>query len=104
MDWRLGREDSANRVVGILSERDILRALAERGAAALDTCIDRAMTRSAVTCTETMTVSEVMKRMTAQQVPTHSGCRIWPPRRHRVDRGRSQIPAGDDAARVSIDA
>ena len=59
--------DSANRVVGMLSERDIVRALADRGAAALDTCIDRAMTRSAVTCTETMTVSEVMKRMTANR-------------------------------------
>jgi CBS domain-containing protein len=59
--------DPANRVVGMLSERDIVRALAERGAAALDTCIDRAMTRSAVTCTETMTVSEVMKRMTANR-------------------------------------
>lgn len=59
--------DSGNRVVGMLSERDIVRALAERGPAALDTRIDRAMTRSAVTCTETMTVSEVMKRMTASR-------------------------------------
>jgi CBS domain-containing protein len=57
--------DSANRVVGMLSERDIVRALAEGGAAALGTRIDRAMTGSAVTCTQTMTVSEVMKRMTA---------------------------------------
>jgi CBS domain-containing protein len=57
--------DSANRLAGILSERDIVRALAERGAAALDERLDQAMTRSIVTCTEAMTVSEVMKRMTA---------------------------------------
>jgi CBS domain-containing protein len=57
--------DSADRVAGILSERDIVRALAERGAAALDECVDRAMTRRVVTCTEAMTVSEIMKRMTA---------------------------------------
>jgi CBS domain-containing protein len=56
--------DSANRLAGILSERDIVRALAERGAAALDERLDQAMTRSIVTCTEAMTVSEIMKRMT----------------------------------------
>jgi CBS domain-containing protein len=57
--------DAADRVAGMLSERDIVRALAERGAAALDERLDRAMTRSVVTCTEAMTVGEIMKRMTA---------------------------------------
>jgi CBS domain-containing protein len=57
--------DAADRVAGILSERDIMRALAERGAAALDERLDRAMTRSVVTCTEATTVSEIMRRMTA---------------------------------------
>jgi len=57
--------DAADRVAGMLSERDIVRALAERGAGALDEGLDRAMTRSVVTCTEATTVSEVMKRMTA---------------------------------------
>ena len=57
--------DAADRVAGMLSERDIVRALAERGAAALDERLDRAMTRSVVTCTEATTVSEIMKRMTA---------------------------------------
>jgi CBS domain-containing protein len=57
--------DSADRIAGILSERDIVRALAEWGAAGLDERVDRAMTRSVVTCTEAMTVSEIMKRMTA---------------------------------------
>jgi CBS domain-containing protein len=57
--------DSANRLAGILSERDIVRALAERGAAALGERLDQAMTRGIVTCTEAMTVTEIMKRMTA---------------------------------------
>lgn len=57
--------DCANRVAGIVSERDIVRALAERGAAALDESVDHAMTRNVVTCTEAMTVSEIMKLMTA---------------------------------------
>jgi CBS domain-containing protein len=52
-------------VAGIVSERDIVRSLAERGAAALDERLDQAMTRRIVTCTEAMTVSEIMKRMTA---------------------------------------
>jgi CBS domain-containing protein len=37
------------RVVGILSERDIVRALAERGAAALDEPVSGAMTRKVST-------------------------------------------------------
>jgi CBS domain-containing protein len=56
--------DTAERVAGILSERDIVRALAERGPDALHESLDQAMTRRVVTCTEAMTVSEVMKRMT----------------------------------------
>jgi CBS domain-containing protein len=57
--------DSAGRVAGILSERDIVRALAERGAAALDGRLDQVMARSVVTCTGAMTVTAIMKRMTA---------------------------------------
>ena len=57
--------DATDRVAGMLSERDIVHALAEHGAVALDERLDRAMTRSIVTCTEAMTVSEIMKRMTA---------------------------------------
>jgi CBS domain-containing protein len=34
-----------HRIVGILSERDIVRAIAERGAAALEEPISRSMTR-----------------------------------------------------------
>jgi CBS domain-containing protein len=53
-----------HRVVGILSERDIVRALAERGAAALQEPVSRTMTRKVSTCTENETVSSIMERMT----------------------------------------
>jgi CBS domain-containing protein len=53
------------RVAGILSERDIVRALAERGAAVLEERVDHVMTRKVFTCTESDTVSQVMEQMTA---------------------------------------
>jgi CBS domain-containing protein len=53
------------RIVGILSERDIVRAFAERGASALDAPVSTVMTRRVSTCTENETVSIIMERMTA---------------------------------------
>jgi CBS domain-containing protein len=53
------------RIVGILSERDIVRALGERGTAALEEPVSQTMTRKVSTCTETETVSNIMERMTA---------------------------------------
>ena len=52
------------RMVGILSERDIVRALAEKGAKALDMPIAEIMTRKVITCGIGETVSELMERMT----------------------------------------
>ena len=52
------------RIIGILSERDIVRALAERGTAALDEPVSRTMTREVETCTESETVATIMERMT----------------------------------------
>jgi CBS domain-containing protein len=46
------------RVIGILSERDIVRALAELGAAALTTPLAQVMTRKVVTCSEADTVAK----------------------------------------------
>jgi CBS domain-containing protein len=53
------------RVAGILSERDIVRALAERGASVLDEPVSQAMTRKVVTCKENETVAGLMEHMTA---------------------------------------
>jgi CBS domain-containing protein len=53
------------RVAGILSERDIVRALAERGPPALEESVGNVMTRKVVTCNETETVGDIMERMTS---------------------------------------
>jgi CBS domain-containing protein len=52
------------RVIGILSERDIVRALSEHGASALKQPLAQTMTRIVVTCGESDTISEIMERMT----------------------------------------
>jgi CBS domain-containing protein len=57
--------DADDRVIGVLSERDIVRALAERGAGALTEPLARAMTRKVSTCTQTETVDSIMEQMTA---------------------------------------
>ncbi len=53
------------RIVGILSERDIVRALADKGSGALDTPVAEVMTRKVDTCSLNQTVSELMEQMTA---------------------------------------
>jgi CBS domain-containing protein len=53
------------RLIGILSERDIVRALSEQGAAALKQPLSQVMTRKVHTCTPAETVSVIMERMTA---------------------------------------
>lgn len=57
--------DADHRIVGILSERDIVRAIAQRGAAALDNFVSTAMTRDVMTCKVTETIASIMDRMTA---------------------------------------
>lgn len=52
------------RISGILTERDIVRVLAERGAAALNDPVSAAMTRKVSTCHENETIASIMERMT----------------------------------------
>lgn len=52
-------------VLGISSERDIIRAIARQGAAALDDAVSRHMTAKVVTTTEEGTVDRLMEQMTA---------------------------------------
>jgi CBS domain-containing protein len=58
----LGADD---RVVGILSERDIVRAISERGAAAMQEPVSQVMTRKVATCTLDESLHSIMERMTA---------------------------------------
>jgi CBS domain-containing protein len=58
-------EGADDRVVGIISERDIVFALAEQGAGVLDEPVSLVMTRKVETCHLSETVASVMERMTA---------------------------------------
>jgi CBS domain-containing protein len=53
-----------DRVEGILSERDIVRVLGERGAAVLDEPVSEVMTRKVISCRQSDTVSAIMEMMT----------------------------------------
>ncbi|MDB5408071.1 MAG: putative signal transduction protein with domain [Rhodospirillales bacterium] len=55
-------------VDGIISERDVVHALADRGGALLTLKIDALMTRKVQTCTPEDTVSDLMERMTARRI------------------------------------
>ncbi len=52
-------------LLGILSERDIIRALAQSGPAALETPVSRAMTAKVVTCRTQTSIDELMEIMTS---------------------------------------
>ncbi len=54
-------------VAGIVSERDIIRALAEQGPASLKRPVSETMTKHVVTCQETDTLDELMAMMTARR-------------------------------------
>ncbi|MFN3624892.1 MAG: CBS domain-containing protein [Hyphomicrobium sp.] len=51
-------------VVGIVSERDIIRKLGERGPAVLDEPVSQSMTANVISCQETSTLDELMEIMT----------------------------------------
>ena len=56
--------DKSGALAGILSERDLVRAMASGGAAALDQTVDRYLTREVVTCRLTDTTEMLMETMT----------------------------------------
>jgi len=55
---------SKGRIEGILSERDIVRVLGERGASVLDELVSAVMTRRVVSCRQADTVAAIMEMMT----------------------------------------
>jgi CBS domain-containing protein len=59
--------DDANAICGILSERDVVRALATTGARALDGRVAETMTEKVVLCTEDHTVHQIMEMMTVSR-------------------------------------
>ncbi len=55
--------DSARKIEGILSERDVVKAISGKGAEALEQKVSFFMTRSVSHCQKTDTVNAVMERM-----------------------------------------
>ena len=55
---------SKGRIEGILSERDIVRTLGERGARVLDEPVSEVMTPKVVSCRQADTVAAIMEMMT----------------------------------------
>ncbi len=56
--------ESGDRIAGIISERDIVRAIAGKGGEVLAEPVASIMTKTVVTCTEGETIDSVMARMT----------------------------------------
>ena len=57
--------DADGSIAGILSERDIVRGMAESGPHALDGPVEQLMTRKVETCVPADDVNSVMERMTS---------------------------------------
>ena len=55
---------AGGKIEGIISERDIVRELGERGAAILDEPVRAVMTSKVMTCVRADTVSSLMEKMT----------------------------------------
>ena len=56
---------SCQKIEGILSERDVVRVLGERGAAVLEEPVRSVMTSKVITCNESDTVGAIMEIMTS---------------------------------------
>ncbi|MDO8878721.1 MAG: CBS domain-containing protein [Pseudolabrys sp.] len=56
---------AGGRLAGILSERDIVRAMAEHGVDAFSVSVGQVMTRNVMTCGENDTIADIMERMTS---------------------------------------
>ncbi len=59
--------DAKDNVIGVVSERDIIRCIAVNGARALDMEVRELMTSEVVSCKPTDTISEVMRVMTTRR-------------------------------------
>lgn len=58
---------NGSQIDGIVSERDIVHCMAERGAAALSAPVEAVMTRRVITCAPESTIASVMKTMTTNR-------------------------------------
>ncbi|MGO4705875.1 CBS domain-containing protein [Microvirga sp. 2MCAF38] len=70
-NWKIGAvivADGQEPVAGIISERDIVRAIADKGAGALTDPVSQHMTRGVVTCTKRADIPLIMEIMTTSKI------------------------------------
>ena len=88
------------KLVGILSERDIVRSIAARGGGCLADSVSAVMTREVVTCGRDQTISAVMEMMTQgrfRHVPVVEGgdvvgvISIGDVVKHRLDETQEEV-------------
>jgi CBS domain-containing protein len=60
--------DSSGAIVGVFSERDLVREVAKRGPQALQDMVSLAMSRSVITATPDETIDEGLSRMTDRRI------------------------------------
>ncbi len=71
--------DDSGGIVGVLSERDLVRQVAQRGAACLSEKVQSAMTRDVITANPDETIDEGLARMTDRRIrhlPVLNGSRL----------------------------
>jgi CBS domain-containing protein len=71
--------ENRDRIVGIVSERDIVKGLARKGSSLLAEKLSSIMTKKVVTCIERETINDVMGRMTRgrfRHLPVAAGGRL----------------------------
>ncbi len=56
------------RPLGMISERDVVRAIAQDGVGVMEHPVETVMSRDVVTCTEATTVDELMSTMTERRI------------------------------------
>ena len=64
----LVKEDEEGKILGVLSERDVIRVIAEQGIEALQDAVANAMTRAVVACTSDTSVDSVIEGMSKYKV------------------------------------
>lgn len=75
-------KDRSDAIVGIISERDIVRSIAEKGPSALDLTVSELMTSPVISCTTGTDIEELMESM--------------------IDSRIRHLPVVDDGALVGI--
>jgi len=87
-------EGDDGKVAGIVSERDLMRAIGQSGAKVLKEPVSVYMTKRVVTAREAHTIDRLMSEMTVPPVPPHARGRERP-----ADRPRLHWRRGQDARR-----